>query len=103
MSLVTTTVWARFYGRVHLGRIRGTALTAAISASAVGPLVMGASVDFLGGFEPSMWIFAAGACIAALVSPLATRPAALDVEVVGVERSDSSVLMVNVLRRQAAA
>jgi OFA family oxalate/formate antiporter-like MFS transporter len=103
MSLVTTTVWARFYGRVHLGRIRGTALTAAISASAVGPLVMGASVDFLGGFEPSMWIFAAGACIAALVSPLATRPAALDVEVVGGERSDSAVLMVNVLRRQAAA
>jgi OFA family oxalate/formate antiporter-like MFS transporter len=76
-SLVTTTVWARFYGRVHLGRIRGTALTAAISASAVGPLVMGASVDFLGGFEPSMWIFAAGACLSALVSPLATRPAAL--------------------------
>jgi OFA family oxalate/formate antiporter-like MFS transporter len=78
-SLVSTTVWARYYGRVHLGRIRGTALTAAISASAVGPLVMGASVDFLGGFETSMWVFAAGACLSALVSPLATRPTALDV------------------------
>ena len=43
MSLVSTTVWARFYGRVHLGRIRGIALTAGISASATGPLVMGAS------------------------------------------------------------
>jgi OFA family oxalate/formate antiporter-like MFS transporter len=104
MSLVTTTVWARFYGRVHLGRIRGTALTAAISSSAVGPLVMGASVDFLGGFEPSMWIFAAGACLTALVSPLATRPAALDVEAAcNRERNDIPVPVANVMQRQAAA
>ncbi len=76
MSLVSTTIWARFYGRAHLGRIRGTALTAAISASAVGPLAMGASVDYLGGFEPSMWAFAAGAVIVSLACPWATAPAA---------------------------
>jgi OFA family oxalate/formate antiporter-like MFS transporter len=104
MSLVTTTVWARFYGRVHLGRIRGTALTAAISSSAVGPLVMGASVDFLGGFEPSMWVFAAGASLTALVSPLATRPTALDVEAAdNGEQNDIPAPMRNVMRRQAAA
>lgn len=74
MSLVTSTVWARYYGRRYLGRIRGTALTAAISASAAGPLVLGVSADFLGGFEPSLWVFAAGAAAAAVISPWATRP-----------------------------
>jgi OFA family oxalate/formate antiporter-like MFS transporter len=74
MSLVTATVWTRYFGRRHLGRIRGTALTAAISASAVGPLVMGVSVDFFGGFEPSLWAFAAGAIVVAAISPWATRP-----------------------------
>jgi MFS family permease len=74
MSLVTTTVWARFYGRKHLGRIRGTALTAGISGSAVGPLVMGACADACGGFGPSMWAFAAGALLVSLICPLATRP-----------------------------
>jgi MFS family permease len=75
MSLASTTVWARFFGRVHLGRIRGTALSAGISSSAVGPVVMGASVDYLGGFEPSLWAFAGGALLVAAVSPWATRPA----------------------------
>lgn len=89
-SLVTTTVWARFYGRVHLGRIRGTALTAAISASAVGPLVMGGSVDYLGGFEPSMWLFAGAACLTALVSPLATRPATLGADAADIGPTDGA-------------
>jgi MFS transporter, OFA family, oxalate/formate antiporter len=84
MSLVTTTVWARYFGRLHLGRIRGTALTAAISASAAGPLVMGASADFLGGFEPSLWLFAAAAVATAAVCPLAIRPQAVRGEDVAV-------------------
>jgi OFA family oxalate/formate antiporter-like MFS transporter len=85
MSLVSSTVWARFFGRVHLGRIRGTALTAAISASAAGPLVMGAAVDYLGGFEPSMWAFAIGAAAMAAVSPAATRPEVSDASSAEVE------------------
>jgi MFS family permease len=75
MSLVSSTVWTRYFGRRHLGKIRGTTLTVAISASAMGPLVMGVSVDFFGGFGTSMWTFAAAATTLALVSPLATRPA----------------------------
>lgn len=85
MSLVSTTVWARFFGRLHLGRIRGTALSAGISSSAVGPLVMGASCDYLGGFEPSMWAFAVGAVAAAMICPKATRPAGLRADVESVK------------------
>lgn len=74
MSVASMTGWAKYFGRAHLGRIRGTALTAAISGSAVGPVIMGASVDWLGAFEPSLWLMAATTGALALVAPLATPP-----------------------------
>jgi MFS family permease len=58
MSIVAGTAWARYFGRTHLGKIRGTSLTAAVGASAIGPVVMGVSADYLDGFEPSFWLFA---------------------------------------------
>ncbi|HMO86103.1 MAG TPA: MFS transporter, partial [Lacipirellulaceae bacterium] len=76
MALVSTTVWARYFGRAHLGRIRGTVLTVAISASAVGPLAMGIAADYFGGFEPSLWLFAAMALATSAICPLAQRPMA---------------------------
>jgi OFA family oxalate/formate antiporter-like MFS transporter len=77
MSLVSSTVWTRYFGRRHLGKIRGTTLTVAISASAMGPLVMGVSFDYFGGFDTSMWAFAAAATALAMASPWATRPEAM--------------------------
>lgn len=57
MTVVGSASWAKFFGPAHLGHIRGTAMTVGIACSAMGPLVMGASVDYLGGFEPSLWLF----------------------------------------------
>jgi MFS family permease len=74
MSVSSMTVWARYFGRRHLGRIRGTALMAGISGSAVGPVIMGASVDYLGGFEPSLWLMTAMCGAMALAAPWATPP-----------------------------
>ncbi|RIK74509.1 MAG: hypothetical protein DCC67_16505 [Planctomycetota bacterium] len=66
MTVVSSASWARYFGPAHLGRIRGTSMTVGIACSAVGPLVMGASVDWLGGFQPSLWLLAAVAvCVAA--------------------------------------
>jgi MFS family permease len=83
MSLVNSTVWARYFGRPHLGKIRGTALASAISASAVGPLVLGAC--------------AVGAIAAAVISPWAVRPDvcatdANDAEEFGGEYSSAAAL-----------
>lgn len=65
MTVVSSASWARFFGPAHLGRIRGTSMTVGISCSAIGPLVMGASADWLGGFQPSLWFFAGLAvCVA---------------------------------------
>jgi len=71
MTVVSSASWAKFFGPAHLGRIRGTAMTVGIACSALGPLVMGASADYLGGFEPSLWFFAAVATFVSLAGGLA--------------------------------
>jgi MFS transporter, OFA family, oxalate/formate antiporter len=71
MTVVGSASWAKFFGPAHLGHIRGTAMTVGIACSALGPLVMGASVDYLGGFEPSLWFFTAVAMSVAAVGALA--------------------------------
>lgn len=74
MSIVAGTAWARYFGRAHLGKIRGTSLTAAVGASSVGPVVMGVSADYLGGFGPSFWLFAAVVSGIAVAAFWATPP-----------------------------
>ena len=74
MTIVANTSWARFFGRANLGKIRGTSLTAAIAGSAVGPVVMGISADYLGGFGPSFWLFAVAAGLVTLASCWTTPP-----------------------------
>ena len=74
MTIVANTAWARFYGRAHLGKIRGTSLTAAVAGSAVGPVIMGISADYLGGFGPSFWLFAGMALCVNIAAYWATPP-----------------------------
>jgi len=76
MSIISNTAWARFFGRTHLGKIRGSSLTAAIGASAIGPLFMGVSVDYLSGYMPSLMLFAVMAGIIAFAGWWATPPVA---------------------------
>ena len=76
MSIIAGTGWARFFGRAHLGRIRGVSLTAAIAGSSLGPLLMGISADYLGGFGPSIWLFAAMAAVVAVAGFWAAPPCA---------------------------
>ncbi|WP_218932094.1 MFS transporter [Adhaeretor mobilis] len=61
MSVIAGTAWARFFGRAHLGKIRGTAITSAVAASSVGPLVLGVSADYAGGFNAGLIVFIAAA------------------------------------------
>lgn len=74
MTVVGSASWAKIFGPAHLGHIRGTAMTVGIACSALGPLVMGASADYLGGFDPSLWLFATVAAAVAAAGAL-TAPA----------------------------
>ena len=75
-TVIAGTAWARYFGRAHLGKIRGTSLSAAVGASAVGPVVMGVSADYLGGFAPALWLFAGIALACAAASYWAIPPIA---------------------------
>ncbi|MEX0884806.1 MAG: MFS transporter [Phycisphaeraceae bacterium] len=44
----------RYYGRAHLGKIRGSMTTVMVAASSVGPLLVGGCYDLFGGYGPIM-------------------------------------------------
>lgn len=74
MITVSATVWVRYYGRLHLGKIRGAAWSAAVAGSGLGPFLLGFSSDYYGSFEPALWAFVLVLAAIALLTPLARRP-----------------------------
>ena len=71
---VGETMWVRYYGRRHLGKIRGSVSTIGVASSGVGPFIMGAAFDFFGGFQHVLWGCAGLAAALALLAPGATAP-----------------------------
>ncbi len=74
MIAVGSVVWVRYYGRTHIGSIRGTVWSCTVAGSGCGPLLMGVVHDSFGGFEPAIAAFAAVMCILALAAWWATPP-----------------------------
>ena len=68
------TIWARFYGRAHLGKIRGTIWTACVAGSSAGPFVLGLTIDLHGSFTPALWLFAGIYFMLSILACFATRP-----------------------------
>ena len=74
ISLVGGTLLPRYYGREHLGNIRGGVLTAQVAGSSLGPFITGVIYDATGNFQISLWIFIAILIPAALISLRAVQP-----------------------------
>jgi MFS family permease len=74
ISLVGGTMLPRYFGRKHLGKLRGWVLTAQVAGSSLGPFITGLIYDLTGSFQISLWIFVVILIPAALVSLLATQP-----------------------------
>lgn len=55
---LNNTIWVRYFGRTHLGKIRGSVWTAAVAGSSVGPFLMGVSYDQSGDFFISLAVIA---------------------------------------------
>ncbi len=66
--------WADYYGRVHLGAIRGLTLPAQIGGQAMGPLISGFMFDASGGYRAPFVILAAAASLSALLVLTAVPP-----------------------------
>ncbi|MCO8120582.1 MFS transporter [Stieleria sp. TO1_6] len=62
---VSGVAWVRFYGRQHLGSIRGAVWCGTVAGSGCGPLLMGWAKDITGDYDPAIL------CFACLMAPLA--------------------------------
>ncbi len=66
--------WADYYGRVHLGAIRGLTLPAQISGQAIGPVVSGFMFDASGGYFTPFVIFGSAVALTTLLVLAAVPP-----------------------------
>ena len=76
---LNNTVWVRYFGREHLGKINGSVWTATVAGSSIGPFLMGLSYDQSGSFLFSLLVITgilAGLAIAGLwaTAPASTMP-----------------------------
>ena len=74
-AVVSATIWVRYYGRRHLGKIRGGLTTVGVASSSAGPFVMGAAYDLFGGYHEVLWVFVAITAPMVVITLGATRPA----------------------------
>jgi len=74
LSAVAATVWVRYYGREHLGKIRGSLATVAVAASSSGPFLMGAAYDYYGSYQEVLWLFLILTAPMVVAGFFATRP-----------------------------
>ena len=71
---VMATIWVRYYGRQHLGKIRGSMTTVGVAASSAGPFVMGIAHDLFGSYNEVLWLFVALTAPMVLIAIAATAP-----------------------------
>jgi len=68
--------WADYYGRQHMGTIRGVTLPAQIGGQALGPVAAGVVFDLTGGYHGAFVFFAGAVTLASLLVLAAVPPRA---------------------------
>ena len=74
ISLLIRLAWADYYGREHLGSIRGWTMAAQIGGQAIGPVLSGFMFDYFGDYSWPFVIYAVSVLIAGIGVLLATPP-----------------------------
>ncbi|MEX0728598.1 MAG: MFS transporter [Planctomycetaceae bacterium] len=54
---VSNPLWVRYFGRMHLGKIRGTVATLTVGSSSLGPMLFGFGRDWLGNYDAVLLLF----------------------------------------------
>ncbi|MQF49127.1 MFS transporter, partial [SAR202 cluster bacterium AC-647-N09_OGT_505m] len=75
-TLMTTTsvIWPNYYGREHLGAIRGVVTSGSVASAALGPLPFGLLFDVLNNYTLAVLIFLALPVACAIAAFIATPP-----------------------------
>ena len=71
---VGAVIWVRYYGRTHLGSIRGSTWCLTVAGSGCGPLLMGVTRDYTGDFGPAIAAFFSAICVLAVTAWWPTPP-----------------------------
>ena len=66
--------WARYFGRDHLGRIRGIVMTGMVASSSLGPFLIGLCKDMTGGYGLVLGSFALMPVPVAIVMAFISAP-----------------------------
>lgn len=67
-------LWPRYYGTTHIGKIRGSLATVLVSASSVGPFILGLCVDLTGSYNIALFAFMLLPLPMMLIALFATPP-----------------------------
>jgi MFS family permease len=73
-TVVQNTIWAQYYGRTFLGRIRGIVLPTALLGLGLGAPTAAMLYGVFGSYRPSFWGQAALLVVAAALMVFATPP-----------------------------
>lgn len=52
--VIDAVIWAKYFGRLHLGSIRGAVMIGVVGGTALGPYPLGLSLDLLGSYTPAL-------------------------------------------------
>lgn len=75
---VGNVIWVRYFGRTHLGSIRGSVWCCTVAGSGCGPLLMGIARDISGNFGPALYLFLGLMGLLSMVAIFATPPTTPD-------------------------
>jgi MFS family permease len=74
-GISTNVLWSNYYGRLHLGKIRGITMAVMVLGSAFGPLPFGAAFDLFGGYREILFLALLLPVMASILSFLSPPPA----------------------------
>ncbi len=74
-SAGSNSLLARYYGRAHLGKIKGFQMMSIVAGSAAGPFLMTQGKELLGNYDKVLWLFATMFLVQAMACFFATPPA----------------------------
>ncbi len=72
--VIDSTIWAKYFGRLHLGSIKGAAMISIIGCTALGPYILGLSFDYLDSYNPALLALLVLPILIGLIAPFVPRP-----------------------------
>jgi MFS family permease len=72
--VIDAVVWAKYYGRRHLGSIKGATMIGVIGATALGPYPLGLSLDYTGSYATALTSLLALPLTIAAITRFIKRP-----------------------------